>query len=143
MGLIYKKVSNYLFKTNIKAISMHYDLYYQSLRLTTASRKGATTGEIVNLMQVNTQTFVDLTPYLNMLWSAPLQIIVSIALLWRYLGVASLAGLATMIIFIPINIFLSNKSKMLQIQKLKYQDSRIKLTNEILNGIKVLKLYGT
>lgn len=110
--------------------------------MTTASRKGATTGEIVNLMQVNTQTFVDLTTYLNMLWSAPLQIIISVAMLWRYLGVASLAGLATMILFIPINIYLSNKSKMLQISKLKYQDSRIKLTNEILNGIKVLKLYG-
>lgn len=93
-------------------------------------------------MQVNTQTFVELTPYLNMLWSAPLQIIVSIALLWQYLGVASLAGLATMIIFIPLNIFLSSRAKILQVQKLKLQDSRIKLTNEILNGIKVLKLYG-
>lgn len=110
--------------------------------MSTSSRKGATTGEIVNLMQVNTQTFVDLTPYLNMLWSAPLQIILSLAMLWRYLGVASLAGLATMIVFIPINIFLSNRTKVLQTQKLKLQDSRIKLTNEMLNGMKVLKLYG-
>lgn len=93
-------------------------------------------------MQVNTQTFVDLTTYLNMLWSAPLQIAISIALLWQYLGIASLAGVATMVLFIPLNVFLSNKAKMLQIQKLKCQDSRIKLTNEVMNGIKVLKLYG-
>ncbi len=63
-------------------------------------------------------------------------------MLWQYLGVASLAGLATMVTFIPINAWLSNKSKVLQAQKLKFQDSRIKLLNEILNGIKVLKLYG-
>lgn len=93
-------------------------------------------------MQVNTQSFVDLTSYINMLWSAPLQVIISVVLLWSYLGPSSLAGLALMILFIPINIFLSAKSKALQRQKLKQQDTRIKLTNEILNGIKVLKLYG-
>ncbi len=42
-----------------------------------------------------------------------------------------------MIIFIPVNIYLSTKSKELQRQKLKQQDSRIKITNEILNGVKV------
>lgn len=58
------------------------------------------------------------------------------------MGVSSLAGLGTMLIFIPLNGFISNKAKVLQTKKLKVQDSRIKLTNEILNGIKVLKLYG-
>jgi ABC-type bacteriocin/lantibiotic exporter with double-glycine peptidase domain len=99
-------------------------------------------GEMINIMQVNTQSFVELTTYLNMIWSAPFQIIVCSILLWRYLGVASLAGLATLILFIPVNAWLSNKSKVLQAKKLKFQDSRMKLLNEIFNGIKVLKLYG-
>jgi ABC-type multidrug transport system fused ATPase/permease subunit len=97
---------------------------------------------MVNLMQVNTQSFVELTAYVNMVWSAPFQIIVCLIMLWSYLGAASLAGLATMILFIPLSAFLSNKAKILQTSKLKFQDSRIKLINEILNGIKVLKLYG-
>ena len=42
-----------------------------------------------------------------------------------------------MVLFIPVNIYLSTKSKELQRQKLKQQDSRIKITNEILNGVKV------
>jgi ATP-binding cassette subfamily C (CFTR/MRP) protein 1 len=117
-------------------------LNFKSLRLSNLARKEVTVGEMVNLMQVNTQSFVELTAYLNMIWSAPFQIIVCIAMLWQYLGVAALAGLGTMILFIPINAWLSNKSKVLQTQKLKFQDSRIKLLNEILNGIKVLKLYG-
>jgi len=29
---------------------------------------------MVNLMQVNTQSFIELTAYLNFIWSAPLQI---------------------------------------------------------------------
>lgn len=117
-------------------------IYKKSLRLSTQSRKESTIGEMVNLIQVNTQTFVDLTAYINMLWSAPLQIILSVIILWSYLGPASLAGVLLMVLFIPLNIYLSNKSKVLQRLKLKQQDSRIKLTNEILNGIKVLKLYG-
>lgn len=102
----------------------------------------ATVGEMVNLMQVNTQSFIELTSYINTIWSAPLQIIISVVILWNYLGIASLAGVLMMFIFVPINIFLANKSKLLKMEKLKHQDQRIKLTTEILNGMKVLKFYG-
>ena len=93
-------------------------------------------------MQINTERFVELCTHLNMIWSAPLQIILCIIMLWSYLGIASLAGLATMITIVPINVYLSNKQKIYLTKKLKYQDSRIKLTSEILSGIKVLKFYA-
>ena len=112
-------------------------IYKKSLKLSTKARKETTVGEMVNLMQVNTQSFVELTVYINMLWSAPLQIILSMLMLIRFIGIASLAGLATMILFVPLNVFLSTRAKKLQEKKFKLQDSRIKLTNEIINGIKV------
>ena len=77
----------------------------------------ATVGEMVNLMQVNTQSFIELTSYINTIWSAPLQIIISVVILWNYLGIASLAGVLMMFIFVPINIFLANKSKLLKMEK--------------------------
>ncbi len=43
-------------------------IYRKSLRMTGASRKESTVGEIVNLMSVDVQRFMDLLPYLNMLW---------------------------------------------------------------------------
>ena len=52
-------------------------------------------------------------------------------------GIATLAGLLTMLLVIPINGVIAKKQRTLQMEKLKLQDSRIKLTNEILNGIKV------
>lgn len=58
-------------------------------------------------------------------------------LLWRYIGVASLAGLLTMAIFVPINIVISYINKKFRRQKMAITDSRIKTTNEILNGVKV------
>lgn len=47
-----------------------------------------------------------------------------------------------MIILIPVNGFIANKIKTLQIRQMKNKDERVKLMNEILSGIKVLKLYA-
>lgn len=47
-----------------------------------------------------------------------------------------------MIVLVPANAVLANKSKDLQLRQMKNNDNRIKLMNEILNGIKVLKLYA-
>ncbi|EFN62768.1 Multidrug resistance-associated protein 1 [Camponotus floridanus] len=117
-------------------------IYRKALRLSNASRKESTLGEIVNLMSVDAQRFMDLTAYINMIWSAPLQIALALYFLWDMLGPAVLAGLAVMIILIPINGLIANKVKTLQIKQMKNKDERVKLMNEVLNGIKVLKLYA-
>ncbi|CAH1990666.1 unnamed protein product [Acanthoscelides obtectus] len=117
-------------------------IYRKSLRISNTARKESTVGEIVNLMAVDAQKFMDLTAYLNMIWSAPLQICLSLYFLWMELGPPVLAGLAVMITLIPINGFIANRVKTLQMKQMKNKDERVKLMNEILNGIKVLKLYA-
>lgn len=117
-------------------------IYRKALRISNVARKESTVGEIVNLMSVDAQKFVELTAYLNMIWSAPLQIILALYFLWGVLGPSVLAGLAVMIILIPINGFIANKVKILQIKQMKNKDERVKLMNEVLSGIKVLKLYA-
>ncbi|XP_047368145.1 multidrug resistance-associated protein 1 isoform X4 [Vespa velutina] len=117
-------------------------IYRKALRMSNSARKESTLGEIVNLMSVDAQRFMDLTAYINMIWSAPLQIILALTFLWEKLGPAVLAGLAVMIVLIPINALIANKVKTLQIRQMKDKDERVKLMNEVLNGIKVLKLYA-
>nr|QCO93576.1 ATP-binding cassette subfamily C member 5 [Chilo suppressalis] len=117
-------------------------IYRKSLRMSNAARKESTVGEIVNLMSVDAQRFLELTAYLNMIWSAPLQIALALYFLWGILGPSVLAGLAVMIILIPVNGLIANRVKTLQIKQMKYKDERVKLMNEVLNGIKVLKMYA-
>ncbi|XP_048480556.1 multidrug resistance-associated protein 1 isoform X3 [Plutella xylostella] len=117
-------------------------IYRKSLRMSNSARKESTVGEIVNLMSVDAQRFVELTAYLNMIWSAPLQITLALYFLWGVLGPSVLAGLAVMIILIPFNALIANRVKTLQIRQMKYKDERVKLMNEVLNGIKVLKMYA-
>ncbi|XP_063235793.1 multidrug resistance-associated protein 1-like isoform X1 [Bacillus rossius redtenbacheri] len=117
-------------------------IYRKALKMSNSARKESTVGEIVNLMSVDAQRFMDLTSYLSMIWSAPLQIALALYFLWGILGPSVLAGLAVMIILIPVNGYIANKSKTLQIRQMKNKDERVKLMNEILSGIKVLKLYA-
>ncbi|XP_048817763.1 multidrug resistance-associated protein 1 isoform X1 [Lagopus muta] len=117
-------------------------IYRKALVITNSARKTSTVGEIVNLMSVDAQRFMDLATYINMIWSAPLQVILALYLLWQNLGPSVLAGVAVMILLVPVNAVMAMKTKTYQVAQMKSKDNRIKLMNEILNGIKVLKLYA-
>ena len=63
-------------------------------------------------------------------------------LVYQELGPAAMAGAAVLAVLIPFNAAGSKVGEVLQRAQLKAKDSRIKLMNEILSGIKVLKLYA-
>nr|CAD7428323.1 unnamed protein product [Timema monikensis] len=115
---------------------------FKALSMSNSARKESTVGEIVNLMSVDANRILEAVPNLNILWSAPMLIALSLYFLWEIMGPSVLAGLAVMVVLIPINGFIANKVKNLQIQQMKTKDQRIKLMNEVLNGIKVLKMYA-
>nr|XP_025034164.1 multidrug resistance-associated protein 1-like isoform X2 [Pelodiscus sinensis] len=93
-------------------------------------------------MSADAQQLMELTVNLNLLWSAPFQILMAIVFLWQELGPSVLAGVAVLILVIPINAFVAAKVKQLRKNQMKNTDQRIKLLNEILHGIKILKLYA-
>ncbi|KAJ7306005.1 hypothetical protein JRQ81_010371 [Phrynocephalus forsythii] len=117
-------------------------VYRKALVISNSARKTSTVGEIVNLMSVDAQRFMDLATYINMIWSAPLQVILALYFLWQILGPSVLAGVGVMLLLVPVNAVIAMKTKTYQVAHMKSKDHRIKLMNEILNGIKVLKLYA-
>uniref|UniRef100_A0A3Q2VXI3 Multidrug resistance-associated protein 1 n=1 Tax=Haplochromis burtoni TaxID=8153 RepID=A0A3Q2VXI3_HAPBU len=117
-------------------------VYRKALVISSAARRTSTVGEIVNLMSVDAQRFMDLITYINMIWSAPLQVVLALYFLWQNLGPSVLAGVAVMVLMVPVNAVIAMKTKAYQVAQMKNKDNRIKLMNEMLNGIKVLKLYA-
>uniref|UniRef100_A0A8C1PCR4 Uncharacterized protein n=1 Tax=Cyprinus carpio TaxID=7962 RepID=A0A8C1PCR4_CYPCA len=117
-------------------------VYKKALVVSNDSRKESTAGEIVNLMSADAQRFNDVTNFIHLLWSCPLQIILAIAFLWIELGPSVLAGLLVMVLMVPINGWLATKSRGFQMENMKFKDKRMKIINDILNGIKVLKYYA-
>uniref|UniRef100_A0A8B9QNC4 Canalicular multispecific organic anion transporter 1 n=1 Tax=Apteryx owenii TaxID=8824 RepID=A0A8B9QNC4_APTOW len=117
-------------------------IYKKALTVSSATRKESTVGETVNLMSADAQRFMDMANFIHQLWSCPLQIVLSIVFLWMELGPSVLAGIGVMVLLIPINGFLVTKAKGIQVRNMKNKDERMKIMNEILNGIKILKLFA-
>ncbi|XP_061222663.1 multidrug resistance-associated protein 1-like isoform X4 [Neopsephotus bourkii] len=117
-------------------------IYKKALTLANSSRRNYTTGEIVNLMSADTQQLMEMAVNLNLLWSAPFQILMAVVFLWKELGPSVLAGVALLLLVIPINALIAAKVKRLKKNQMKNSDQRVKLLSEMLHGIKILKLYA-
>ena len=55
-----------------------------------------------------------------------------------------IAGVGVLVLLIPVNGYVANQAKKLQVKQMKFKDKRVKMMNEILNGMKVrtsLKVY--
>ena len=117
-------------------------IYKKTFRLSTLSRQQSEIGTFTNMVAVNADMLASLVFYLNYMWSAPLQIIISLIILWYNLGISTLAGFITLVLLIPLSVIVGNRIKKLQLIKHHFMDDRIKTMNEILSGIKVIKFYG-
>ena len=92
-------------------------IYYvlQALRITSAAKRTSTVGEIVNLMSVDSQRFMDLMGYIHLMWSGPLQMALALYFLWQALGPSVLAGLGIMLLMVPVNAMIANRTRSLQV----------------------------
>lgn len=117
-------------------------IYQKALRLSNRARAQFTVGEITNYMSVDAQRIMDSISYVPHLIMAPISVVIALVFLYHYLNLAALGGIAVLFLLFPVNIWGSRKSEQLQDEQLTAKDSRIKLMNEILPGIKVLKLYA-
>lgn len=69
-------------------------------------------------MSADAQQLLELAINMNLLWSAPFQIIIAVVFLWKELGPSVLAGVALLLLVIPINALIAAKVRRLKILKL-------------------------
>uniref|UniRef100_A0A1I7XPB9 ABC transmembrane type-1 domain-containing protein n=1 Tax=Heterorhabditis bacteriophora TaxID=37862 RepID=A0A1I7XPB9_HETBA len=116
-------------------------VYKKTLLLSNSARRDKTVGEIVNLMAIDVERFQLITPQIQQFWSCPYQITLALIYLFITLSYSAAPGIIIMIIFVPMNIIGSMIVKNWQVQQMKLKDERTKMVNEVLNGMKVVKLY--
>lgn len=114
--------------------------YRKSLRVSTRARQQKSVGQITNLQSTDASRMQNLTSYVNMVWSGPLQIALSMYFLWQQLGAAMLAGVGVMVIFIPLNGVVASIIKRFQKALMRRRDERVNATSEAINGMKIIKL---
>ncbi|KAI0157875.1 P-loop containing nucleoside triphosphate hydrolase protein [Hypoxylon sp. FL1284] len=107
------------------------------------SDEQANIGTIINLMSVDSFKVSECTSYLHfLLAAAPTQLIVSIALLYRVMGLSAIPGLVVMVVLLPMNILLAKGFNYTQRKIMAATDKRIHTTNEILQNIRIIKYFA-
>lgn len=135
----------------------------QALRLSKTALGKTTAGQVVNLLSNDVNRFDSVVVFLNYLWMGPLQTIVVMYFLWQEIGVVSIVGVGLLFLIIPFQgikkVFVKVRKKMKMIlndeisgligKKIsEYRsrtaiktDERVRLMNEIISGIQVIKMY--
>uniref|UniRef100_A0A2K5R720 ATP binding cassette subfamily C member 8 n=1 Tax=Cebus imitator TaxID=2715852 RepID=A0A2K5R720_CEBIM len=119
-------------------------IYNKIMHLSTSnlSMGEMTAGQICNLVAIDTNQLMWFFFLCPNLWAMPVQIIVGVILLYYILGVSALIGAAVIILLAPVQYFVATKLSQAQRSTLEYSNERLKQTNEMLRGIKLLKLYA-
>ncbi|KAF9937592.1 hypothetical protein BGZ65_001355 [Modicella reniformis] len=137
----YNRYQMFLLSAATKAafISM---VYRKSLRLSPGSRLKSTTGEITNHMAVDAEQWGDAFLSLATWVAIPFEIGAALFLLYRFLGWPMIAGVMGMVLLLPLQAWQAKIFEGMQTEKFLAMDQRVRMTTEVLAGIRVVKLYG-
>uniref|UniRef100_A0A1A8ELT6 ATP-binding cassette, sub-family C (CFTR/MRP), member 8 n=1 Tax=Nothobranchius korthausae TaxID=1143690 RepID=A0A1A8ELT6_9TELE len=119
-------------------------IYNKIMRLCTSnmSMGELTVGQICNLVAIDTNQLMWFFFLCPNLWAMPVQIILGVILLYYLLGISALIGATIIAVLAPVQYFVATKLSQTQKSTLEYSSERLKKTNELLRGIKLLKLYA-
>ncbi|KAJ2556689.1 hypothetical protein EV175_001836 [Coemansia sp. RSA 1933] len=128
---------------SLMKISYTTAIYRKTMALSNDARQNYNVGGIVTHMSVDAQRVADFTAnFSHHLWSSPLQIIIALYLLYQTLGWCVFAGVIAMVISIPTSARISRSMRALNKLLMGYRDQRMKIMDEVLSGIKIIKLYA-
>ncbi|KAH9652214.1 ABC transporter C family member 3 [Citrus sinensis] len=117
-------------------------IYNKSLKLSSQAKQGNTSGEIINFMTVDAERVAELSWYIHDPWLFLLEVALSFLILYKSLGIASVAAFFGTVIFMLVNVPLSRVQEKFQNELMKSKDERMKATSEILRNMRILKLQG-
>ncbi|KAK4381854.1 ABC transporter C family member 3 [Sesamum angolense] len=117
-------------------------IYNKGLKLSCQSKQENSTGEIINLMSVDAGRISFSGFYMHYPWMAVIQVGLALAILYKNLGLASLATLVASVLVMLVNIPLGKFEEKLQEGLMKSKDERMKMTSEVLRNMRILKLQS-
>ncbi|ALC40251.1 CG7627, partial [Drosophila busckii] len=117
-------------------------IYRKSLKLSKTALGDTTAGHIVNLMSNDVGRLDLATIFVHYLWVGPLETLFITYLMYLEIGIAAVFGVAFMLLFIPLQGWLGKKTSQLRLRTALRTDERVRMMNEIIAGIQVIKMYA-
>ncbi|XVF03668.1 hypothetical protein REPUB_Repub05bG0013200 [Reevesia pubescens] len=117
-------------------------IYNKGLTLSCQSKQSHTSGEIINFMTVDAERVGDFIWYIHDPWMVALQVALALVILYKNLGLASIAAFVATVLVMLANIPIGRMLENFQDKLMKSKDKRMKATSEILRNMRILKLQG-
>jgi ABC-type bacteriocin/lantibiotic exporter with double-glycine peptidase domain len=121
------------------ALSTH--IFRKGLRLSNAARQTQDTGQIVNILSNDAVKPVMFFGLANAIWANPIIVVVCLFWIGQEIGAAMWFAMLTLFLVMPVLMIVFKYLASLRVGILKQSDRRVKLMNEILSGMKIIKLY--
>ncbi|CAK7324535.1 unnamed protein product [Dovyalis caffra] len=117
-------------------------IYTKGLTLSSKSKQGQTSGEIINIMTVDAERIGDFSWYMHDPWLIILQVGLALLILYENLGLASVAAFVATIVVMLKNYPLGRLQEKFQDKLMESKDKRMRATAENLRNMRILKLQG-
>ncbi|KAJ8983678.1 hypothetical protein NQ317_003466 [Molorchus minor] len=116
-------------------------IYRKALRLSKTALVETTVGQMVNLISNDVARFENIIIHVNYLWLAPIETIIYMVVLYKYVGYSGLIGTIFLLLFAPFQLYMGKKTSSYRLSTALRTDERVRLMSEILTGIQVIKMY--
>ena len=117
-------------------------IYNKALTLSTRARHIHPNGKLVNHISTDVSRIDFACQFFHMGWTAPIQLIICLAILLVNLGPSALAGFAIFVLVIPIQTRLMRLLLLFRQRTMIFTDKRAKLLQELLSSIKIIKFFA-
>ncbi|KAL0281168.1 UNVERIFIED_CONTAM: hypothetical protein PYX00_002233 [Menopon gallinae] len=116
-------------------------IYRKALRLSKTALGDATVGQVVNLLSNDVNRFDIAIIFLHYLWIGPVETIIVAYFMYEVVGWSTFLGLLFLLLLIPLQGYLGKKMSTFRLRTALRTDERVRLMNEIINGMQVIKMY--
>ncbi|XP_058060768.1 uncharacterized protein LOC131211356 [Anopheles bellator] len=133
----------YIFQLGMKVrIGASCLIYNKVLKLSKSTNDGdGLNGKIINLLSNDVGKFDIALAFLHDLWKGPMEAILLGYFIYRQIGYSGLLGVAFLLSFIPLQAWVGKRTATYRMKSAKRTDIRVRLMNEIIQGIQVIKMY--
>ncbi|KAF9067926.1 multidrug resistance-associated ABC transporter [Rhodocollybia butyracea] len=118
------------------------NIFRKSLRLSGRARNQHSVGQITTMISTDATRLDLFSANVHNLWVSPIQIVIGIGLLIAQLGYSALVGLGVLLLGFPLQIILVKIMFKNRRKGVKITDNRVRLTTEVLQGIRLIKAYA-
>ncbi|KAG9079352.1 hypothetical protein FRC06_007784, partial [Ceratobasidium sp. 370] len=119
-------------------------VFSRALSLTSRARVvgGMTVSKFVGLISTDVSRIDYCAGYFHMAWTAPLQMAICLVLLCINLGWSALPGFAFFVVMSPLQGKVTKRLFLLRKRSMVWTDKRMKALQEVLGGMRIIKLFA-